>query len=196
MFIPPHNELLPPQLPRPERSPGQSASGSATSVSASLMPTERQSVNGVEVLHAGSKLGPNYPNVPHARIYHPKQSPSAISSENFLQARAALNPGFMHHAAQTNIARVSNLYRDVPQFKNELDILVWLTNKLIDQIVCTPWGLNQHINQAPFLRRCQRYHLRGGTSQNLLFGQARCFTGRIRVKNTATGNLRLDQHPW
>jgi hypothetical protein len=124
MFIPPHNELLPPQLPRPERSPGQSASGSATSVSASLMPTERQSVNGVEVLHAGSKLGPNYPNVPHARIYHPKQSPSAISSENFLQARAALNPGFMHHAAQTNIARVSNLYRDVPQFKNELDILV------------------------------------------------------------------------
>ena len=93
-------------------------------VSASLMPTERQSVNGVEVLRAGSKLGPNYPNMPHARIYHPKQSPSAISSENFLQARATLNPGFVHHVAQTNIARVSNLYRDVPQFKNELDILV------------------------------------------------------------------------
>jgi len=88
------------------------------------MPTERQSVNGVEVLHASSKLGPNYPGLPHARIYHPKQSPSAILSENFLQARAALNPGFMHHAAQTNIARVSNLYRDIPQFKNELDIVV------------------------------------------------------------------------
>ena len=88
------------------------------------MPTERQTVNGVEVLHAGSRLGPNYPNMPHARIYHPKQSPSAISSENFLQARASLNPGFVHHVAQTNIARVSNLYRDVPQFKNELDILV------------------------------------------------------------------------
>ena len=88
------------------------------------MPTERQSVHGVEVLHASSKLGPSYPNMPHARIYHPKQSPSAVSSENFLQARAALNPGFMHHTAQTNIARVSNLYRDVPQFKNELDILV------------------------------------------------------------------------
>jgi len=124
MFIPPHNELLPPQLPRPERKPGQSASGSVTAVSASLMPTERQSVDGVEVLHASSQLGPNYTNMPNARIYHPKQSPSAVSSENFLQARAALNPGFVHHAAQTNIARVSNLYRDVPQFKNELDILV------------------------------------------------------------------------
>ena len=88
------------------------------------MPTERQSVNGVEVLNASSKLGPNYPNIPHARIYHPKQSPSAISSENFLRARAALNPGFVHNMAQTNIARVSNLYRDVPQFKNELDIVV------------------------------------------------------------------------
>jgi len=92
-------------------------------VSASLMPTERQTVNGVEVLHAGSRLGPNYPNMPHARIYHPKQSPSAISSENVLQARAALNPGFLHHIAQTKIARVSNLYRDVPQIKKELDIL-------------------------------------------------------------------------
>ena len=88
------------------------------------MPTERQSVNGVEVLHSGSKLTQNYPNMPHARIYHPKQSPSSISSENFLQARATLNPGFVHNVAQTNIARVSNLYRDVPQFKNELDILV------------------------------------------------------------------------
>ena len=88
------------------------------------MPTQRQSVNGVEVAHASNKLVPNYPNMPHARIYHPKQSPSAISSENFLQARAALNPGFVQNVAQTNIARVSNLYRDVPQFKNELDIVV------------------------------------------------------------------------
>ena len=88
------------------------------------MPTDRQSVTGVELLHAGSNLGPNHPNMPHARIYHPKHSPSAILSENFLHARAALNPGFMHNMTQTNIARVSNLYRDIPQFKNELDILV------------------------------------------------------------------------
>ena len=45
-------------------------------------------------------------------------------SENFLTARAALNPGFIQNVAQTNIARVSNLYRDIPEFKNDLDILV------------------------------------------------------------------------
>ena len=88
------------------------------------MPTERQTVNGVEVLHASSRSGPNYPNMPHARIYHPRQAPSAVLSENFLHARAGLNPGLVQNASQTNIARLSNLYRDAPQFKNTLDILV------------------------------------------------------------------------
>ena len=124
MFIPPHKELLPPQLPRPERSLGHGASDSASTPSASLMPTERQTVNGLEVLHPSSQSGPNYPSMPHARIYHPRQAPSAVLSENFLQARAGLNPGLVQNAPQTNIARLSNFYRDAPQFKNTLDILV------------------------------------------------------------------------
>jgi hypothetical protein len=124
MYIPPQNELLPPQLPKNERRPSQSASGSAAPLSASPVPTERQTVNGVEVLHSGSGLEGNYPNMPHARIYHPRQAPSAVLSENFLQARAGLNPGLVHNRMQTNIARLSNLYKEAPQFKNTLDILV------------------------------------------------------------------------
>ena len=124
MYIPPHNDLVPPRLPRPEKSPSQSSSGSSTPMTASLMPTERQTINGVDVLHASNHLGSNYPNMPHARIYHPRQAPSAVLSENFLQARAGLNPGLVHNGLQTNIARVSNLYKDVPQFKNTLDILI------------------------------------------------------------------------
>ena len=124
MYAVPHNELAPPALPRPEKSLGKSASGSAKTLTASLMPTERQTVSGVEVLRESNNLGSNYPNMPHARIYHPRQAPSAVLSENFLQARAGLNPGLVHNALQTNIARLSNLYRDVPQFKNTLDILV------------------------------------------------------------------------
>ena len=124
MYIPPHNDLVPPRLPRPEKSPSQSSSGSSTPMTASLMPTERQTINGVDILHASNHLGSNYPNMPHARIYHPRQAPSAVLSENFLQARAGLNPGLIHNGVQTNIARVSNLYKDVPQFKNTLDILI------------------------------------------------------------------------
>ena len=124
MYTMPHTELTPPALARPEKSLSQSPSGSATPLSASLMPNERQTISGVDVLHSSNNLGSNYPNMPHARIYHPRQAPSAILSENFLQARASLNPGLVHNSLQTNIARLSNLYRDVPQFKNTLDILV------------------------------------------------------------------------
>ena len=124
MFISPDKELAPPQLQRPEKGLGQVASGNSTLSSASLVPTERQTVNGVEVLSETRNLASNYPKMPNAQIYHPRQAPSSVSSENFLAARASLGPGFLHNVAQTNIARVSNLYRDVPQFKNDLDILV------------------------------------------------------------------------
>jgi hypothetical protein len=67
---------------------------------------------------------PDYTNMQHARIYSPRQAPSAITSENFLAARASLSPGFVHNAAQSNIARISNMYRDAPRFRNEIDILV------------------------------------------------------------------------
>jgi hypothetical protein len=124
MFIPPYTEPNQPLRPGPESGLGQSVSRTAGISSASLMPTPRQTLSGVEVIHPGSALQQNYQTMPQTRIYHPRQAPSAIMSENFLAARAALNPGFFQNTAHTNIARVSNFYRDVPRFRNELDILV------------------------------------------------------------------------
>jgi hypothetical protein len=92
--------------------------------SASLMPTPRQTINGVEAIHPTARSVPDYTDMQHARIYSPRQAPSAITSENFLAARASLSPGFVHNAAQSNIARISNMYRDAPRFRNEIDILV------------------------------------------------------------------------
>ena len=124
MFIPPATEISPARQRQAENGSSESLRGAAAISSASLVPTLRQTVSGVEVIHPSSNLPQNYHAMPRARIYHPKQAPSAVMSENFLAARAALNPGFVQNVAQTNIARVSNLYRDIPQFKNELDILV------------------------------------------------------------------------
>ena len=124
MIIPPYTDPRSgPQL-KTENGSSQGLRSSAAISSASLMPTPRQTVSGVEVIHPSSNLPQSYHAMPRARIYHPKQAPSAVMSENFLTARAALNPGFVQNVAQTNIARVSNLYRDIPEFKNELDILV------------------------------------------------------------------------
>ena len=124
MFVPLATEISPARQRQAENGPSEGLRGTAATSSASLVPTLRQTVSGVEVIHPSSNLPQNYHTMPRARIYHPKQAPSAVMSENFLTARAALNPGFVQNAAQTNIARVSNLYRDIPQFKNELDILV------------------------------------------------------------------------
>ena len=124
MFIPPYTEPNQSLRRHPENGQGQSVVRTVGISSASLMPTPRETVNGVEVIHPGSALPQNYQTMPHARVYHPKQAPSAIMSENFLAARATLNPGFMQNIAQTNIARVSNMYKDIPRFRNELDILV------------------------------------------------------------------------
>ena len=75
----------------------------------SLEPINRQSISGIDA--------------PQTLIYHPKQAPSAVTSENFLNARALLSAGFTHNVAQTKMARISNLYRDAPRFRNHVDIL-------------------------------------------------------------------------
>ena len=124
MFIPQATDISSARQRQAENGSSESLRGAAAISSASVVPTLRQTVSGVEVIHPSSNLPQNYHSMPQARIYHPKQAPSAVTSENFLTARAALNPGFMQNVAQTNIARVSNLYRDIPEFKNDLDILV------------------------------------------------------------------------
>jgi hypothetical protein len=80
--------------------------------------------NGVEILPPLTSAMPPIKRVEPTRIFSPRQAPSAISSENFLSARATLSPGFVHNAAQTNMARVSNLYRETPRFHSEIDLLV------------------------------------------------------------------------
>ena len=90
------------------------------SSTATIVPYGSSAAHGIHPAHPSSA---NHLDLPHARIYHPKQAPSAITSENFLAARAMMNPGYTHNAAQTNIVRISNLYRDVPRFRNEIDIL-------------------------------------------------------------------------
>ena len=90
------------------------------SSSATLVPYGSSAAHGIQPTHPSSA---NHLDLPHARIYHPKQAPSAITSENFLAAKVMMSPGHTHNAAQTNIARISNLYKDVPRFRNEIDIL-------------------------------------------------------------------------
>jgi len=124
MFIHPQSETPSTGSTKPVSGQANAVTAGSGVSSASLVPTPRQTINGVETTHPTARLVPDFTNMQHARIYSPRQAPSAVTSENFLAARASLSPGFVHNAAQSNIARISNMYRDAPRFRNEVDILV------------------------------------------------------------------------
>ena len=63
----------------------------------------------------GDKHTPNF--------YFQAIHPEAISSENFLAARALMSATFVHNIATTKEARVSNLYKEAPKFRDQIDIL-------------------------------------------------------------------------
>ena len=56
-------------------------------------------------------------------IASPSLSPSAVTTENALQARSLMAPEFHHHMLSTRIARISNLMAEAPRFKRQIDIL-------------------------------------------------------------------------
>ena len=70
-----------------------------------------------------SNLAKEFHQKPLVQIYNPRQAPSAISSENFLAARALMSGAFVHNAASTKESRVSNLYKEAPKFREQIDIL-------------------------------------------------------------------------
>ena len=90
MFIPPAADISPARQRHAENGSSEDLRGTVATTSASLVPTLRQTVSGVEVIHPSSNLPQNYHSMPQARIYHPKQAPSAVTSENFLTARRAV----------------------------------------------------------------------------------------------------------
>lgn len=106
---------------------GSTASASAAAgmaFAANIVPTDRQTQFGVAAKSDSSPLSRDYTGQPQPMlIRHPRQAPSAISSESFLAAKSLLAPVFQHNMMATKIARISNLYAEAPRFRDQVDIL-------------------------------------------------------------------------
>lgn len=86
-------------------------------------PSLRQSGFGmgpVESLNASQSYSTHYPKV---QIFHPGQAPSAQTTENVLMAKALMSPAFVHSGAASKIARLSNMFQDLPRFGTALNLL-------------------------------------------------------------------------
>ena len=90
---------------------------------ARVMPTLPQDTKTVSPSAQPYDLAREFHKRPLQQIYNPRQAPSAISSENFLAARALMSATFIHNIAMTKEARISNLYKDAPKFRDQIDIL-------------------------------------------------------------------------
>lgn len=56
-------------------------------------------------------------------VFSPYLSPSTITAETALLAKAGLAPRFQHNIAMTKIAKLSNSLADAPRFRKQIDIL-------------------------------------------------------------------------
>jgi hypothetical protein len=92
-------------------------------IAANSVPTQRQTAYGIAAVDVTQNQHREMKKQPATVIRHPRLAPSGVTSEQFLSARAALSPGFLHQMAATKIARISNLYADTPQFSAQIDIL-------------------------------------------------------------------------
>ena len=90
---------------------------------ARVMPTLPQGTKAVAPTAQPYDLKKEFHQKPLQKIYNPRHAPSAISSENFLAARALMSATFVHNIATTKEARISNLYKDAPKFRDQIDIL-------------------------------------------------------------------------
>tara|TARA_B100000927_G_C16268358_1_gene390410 strand:- start:297 stop:662 length:366 start_codon:yes stop_codon:yes gene_type:complete len=90
---------------------------------ARVMPTLPQGTKAVAPSPQTHNLAKEFHQTPLRQIYNPRQAPSAISSENFLAARALMSATFVHNIAMTKEARISNLYKEAPKFRDHIDIL-------------------------------------------------------------------------
>ncbi len=90
---------------------------------ARVMPTLPRGTKAVAPAAQPYDLAREFHQKPLQQIYNPRHAPSAISSENFLAARALLSATFVHNIAMTKEARISNLYKEMPKFRNQIDIL-------------------------------------------------------------------------
>ena len=90
---------------------------------ATSMPSNRQTSKGVVHAEFVPETSGDYEKWKKSKIFHPKQSASAITSENFLKSKADFAPVYMHNIGATKRALVSIMEEDKPRHSEKVNIL-------------------------------------------------------------------------
>ena len=107
---------------QPQPAPVTALSG-AIGVTEKSQTSLRQTYFGVgptESLNTTPSYNADHPKV---QIFHPGQAPSAQITENLIIARALMAPAYAHSGAATKMARLSNMFQDLPRFGSAVNLL-------------------------------------------------------------------------
>jgi hypothetical protein len=87
------------------------------------MPSSRQTPQGLAHPEQVSSSSGHYEKWKKSKVFNPKQSASAITSENFLKAKADFSPVFMHNIGATKRALISVMEEDKPRHSEKVNVL-------------------------------------------------------------------------
>ena len=90
---------------------------------ATSMPSDRQTSLGILNTEANKGSSGEYEHWKRSRIFNPKQTSIGITAENFLKAKAGLEPLYMHNIAATKLALMSVMDKEKPRYSEKVNLL-------------------------------------------------------------------------
>ena len=111
------------QTSRPSEIRGENDKLSVQQSLATSMPSDRQTSLGILQIGANKSTGGEYQQWKKSRIFNPKQTGTAITAENFLKAKAGIEPLYMHNIAAPKLALMSVMDKEKPRYSEHLNIL-------------------------------------------------------------------------
>ena len=107
---------------QPQSAPSKEVAGTV-GLTQRAQPSLRQSAFGLGPANSLNTT-PSY-SAEHQKvqIFHPSQAPSAQITENLLMARALMAPAYAHSGAASKMARLSNMFQDLPRFGSAINLL-------------------------------------------------------------------------
>ena len=90
---------------------------------ATYVPSERQTSYGLKNLAQVEKIYPEQNHINLPSIRSKRGSPSAITAENVLRAKASLDEIYVHNISSMRREYISNLHSDAPKFSNQFDMM-------------------------------------------------------------------------
>lgn len=100
----------------------RTVAGLTTRDGATSMPSVRQTAHGVKSLTQTEKKRPENSSLNLPMIRSKRGSPSSITAENYLSAKAMLSEVYVHNIASIKREYISNTLGDAPHFRKSFEV--------------------------------------------------------------------------